>query len=608
MNKYIESIKQRVKNLPLNPGVYIMRDEAGTIIYIGKAKHLKNRVSQYFLNTQKQHKVQLMADSVKTFDYIITNSELEALNLEANLIKKYQPFYNILLKDGKAHPFLKIDLKQDFPVVEITRKLKKDGAKYFGPYFGAVNAKDLLHLINTTFSLKTCHLNLNNGKQAKRECLNYHMGLCYAPCVGKISKQNYRKEIDKVIAFLNGDVSYAKQMLQEKMQLCAETENFEKAIVYRNNLNLVNNLSSKLITELNSFADIDVFGYFTNGVATVISVLVVRAGKIMGLNNFNVVDLTNNMEENLTSFISQYYPSNSYPPAEIVLPVNLGEVVENFVNQFGKKVKITIPKIGVRKKLLTMAEVNAHEYLEKNIEKEKLNELKTIGAVKLLQKHLNLPELPMRIEGFDISNISGTNMVASMVVFTNGSPNYAHYRKFKIKTVVGQNNDFECMREVLTRRINELKTSNDVSFSTRPNLILIDGGKGQLSFAYSVLTDSGMNIPMISLAEKFEEVFKPGVSESVVLSRDDYALKLLQRVRDESHRFAITFHRNLRNKNMLVSELSKINLIGKTKEMALLSHFRDINKIKNASIEELMEVDGISKKLAQNIYDYFHKN
>lgn len=608
MNKYIESIKQRVKNLPLNPGVYIMRDEAGTIIYIGKAKHLKNRVSQYFLNTKKQHKVQLMADSVKTFDYIITNSELEALNLEANLIKKHQPFYNILLKDGKAHPFLKIDLKQDFPVVEITRKLKKDGAKYFGPYFGAVNAKDLLHLINTTFSLKTCHLNLNNGKQAKRECLNYHMGLCYAPCVGKISKQNYRKEIDKVIAFLNGDVSYAKQMLQEKMQLCAETENFEKAIVYRNNLNLVNNLSSKLITELNSFADIDVFGYFTNGVATVISVLVVRAGKIMGLNNFNVVDLTNNMEENLTNFISQYYPSNSYPPAEIVLPVNLGEVVENFVNQFGKKVKITIPKIGVRKKLLTMAEVNAHEYLEKNIEKEKLNELKTIGAVKLLQKHLNLPELPMRIEGFDISNISGTNMVASMVVFTNGSPNYAHYRKFKIKTVVGQNNDFECMREVLTRRINELKTSSDVSFSTRPNLILIDGGKGQLSFAYSVLTDSGINIPMISLAEKFEEVFKPGVSESVVLSRDDYALKLLQRVRDESHRFAITFHRNLRNKNMLVSELSKINLIGKTKEMALLSHFRDINKIKNASIEELMEVDGISKKLAQNIYDYFHKN
>lgn len=608
MNKYIESIKQRVKNLPLNPGVYIMRDEAGIIIYIGKAKHLKNRVSQYFLNTQKQHKVQLMADSVKTFDYIITNSELEALNLEANLIKKHQPFYNILLKDGKAHPFLKIDLKQDFPVVEITRKLKKDGAKYFGPYFGAVNAKDLLHLINTTFSLKTCHLNLNNGKQAKRECLNYHMGLCYAPCVGKISKQNYRKEIDKVIAFLNGDVSYAKQMLQEKMQLCAETENFEKAIVYRNNLNLVNNLSSKLITELNSFADIDVFGYFTNGVATVISVLVVRAGKIMGLNNFNVVDLTNNMEENLTSFISQYYPSNSYPPAEIVLPVNLGEVVENFVNQFGKKVKITIPKIGVRKKLLTMAEVNAHEYLEKNIEKEKLNELKTIGAVKLLQKHLNLPELPMRIEGFDISNISGTNMVASMVVFTNGSPNYAHYRKFKIKTVVGQNNDFECMREVLTRRINELKTSSDVSFSTRPNLILIDGGKGQLSFAYSVLTDSGINIPMISLAEKFEEVFKPGVSESVVLSRDDYALKLLQRVRDESHRFAITFHRNLRNKNMLVSELSKINLIGKTKEMALLSHFRDINKIKNASTEELMEVDGISKKLAQNIYDYFHKN
>ena len=513
-----------------------------------------------------------------------------------------------MLKDGKAHPFLKIDLKQDFPTIEITRKLKKDGSKYFGPYFGAVNARELLHLINTTFSLKTCHLNLNNGKRAKRECLNYHMGLCHAPCVGKISKDNYKKEIDKVMAFLNGDVSYAKNLLTEKMKQCAETENFEKAIIYRNNLNIINNLSSKLITELNSFADIDVFGYFTNGVATVISVLVVRAGKIMGLNSFNVVDLTNNMSENLTNFISQYYPNNSYPPAEIVLPTDLGEVVQNFVNQFGKKVKITIPKIGVRKKLLTMAEVNAHEYLEKNIEKEKLNELKTIGAIKLLQKHLNLPELPIRIEGFDISNISGTNMVASMVVFTNGTPNYSHYRKFKIQTVVGQNNDFECMKEVLTRRINELKSSEDVSFSTRPNLILIDGGKGQLSFAYSVLTENNINIPMISIAEKNEELFKPNESSPVVLSKDDYALKLLQRVRDESHRFAITFHRSLRNKNALVSELSKIKLIGKNKEMALLNHFRDINKIKNASIETLMEVEGISKKLAQNIYDYCHKD
>lgn len=609
MNKYIESIKQRVKNLPLKPGVYIMRDESGTIIYIGKAKRLKNRVSQYFLNTEKPTKVQLMADSVKTFDYIITNSELEALNLEANLIKQHQPFYNILLKDGKAHPFLKIDFKQDFPIVEITRRLKKDGAKYFGPYFGSVNARELLSLINTTFSLKTCHLNLNNGKQAKRECLNYHMGICHAPCVGKISKEDYRKEIDKVITFLNGDVSYAKQLLQNKMKSCAETENFEKAIVYRNNLNLIENLNSKLITELNSFADIDVFGYFTNGVATVISVLVVRAGKIMGLSSFNIVDLSNSKEEVLTNFITQYYPSTAFPPSEIVLPCELGEVFENYVNQFSKtKVKITVPKIGIRKKLLTMAEVNANEYLEKNIEKEKLHELKTIGAVKLLQKHLNLSELPMRIEGFDISNISGTNMVASMVVFTNGQANYSHYRKFKIKTVVGQNNDFECMKEVLTRRLSELKESEDVSFSTRPNLILIDGGKGQLSFAYSVLTKNDLNIPMISLAEKNEEIFLPHESESVVLSKDDYALRLLQRVRDESHRYAITFHRSLRNKNALVSELSKVPLIGKTKEIALLSHFRDINKIKNASVLELMEVKGISEKLAKNIYDYFHNN
>lgn len=607
MNKNIETIKQRVANLPLSPGVYIMKDEHGTIIYIGKAKHLKNRVSQYFLNTTKQLKVQLMADSVKTFDYIICNSELEALNLEANLIKKHQPFYNILLKDGKAHPFLKINLKQDFPVIEITRKLKRDGAKYFGPYFGSVNARDLLNLINTTFSLKTCSLNLNNGKKAKRECLNYHMGICYAPCTGKIDKQSYKKEIDKVINFLNGDLSYAKNILSQKMLKCAETENFEKAIVYRNNLEMINTLHSKLLTELNSFADIDVFGYFTNGVASVISVLVVRAGKIMGLNNFNVVDLTNAPKDILTSFITQYYPNSSTVPTEVVFPCEMDDVVNNYLNQYSKtKVKVPVPKIGVRKKLLTMAEVNAKEYLEKNIEKEKLSELKTIGAVKLLKERLNLPELPIRIEGFDISNISGTNMVASMVVFTNGSANYSHYRKFKIKTVTGQNNDFECMKEVLTRRIAELK-SDDVSFSTRPNLILIDGGKGQLSFAYSVLTQNGVNIPMISLAKKNEEIFRPGQSQSVVLSKDDYALKLLQRVRDESHRYAITFHRSLRNKNALVSELSKIELIGKTKEIALLEHFKDINKIKTASIEELMEVKGISKKLATNIYNYFNK-
>ncbi len=608
MNKYIESIKERVHNLPMNPGVYIMRDEHGTIIYIGKAKHLKNRVSTYFLNTVKQPKVQLMADSVKTFDYIITNSELEALNLEANLIKKHQPFYNILLKDGKAHPFLKIDLKQDFPVVELTRKLKRDGAKYFGPYFGSVNGRDLLNFVNTTFALKTCALNLNKGKQAKRECLNYQLGLCNAPCVGKITKQEYHAQLDKVMAFLNGDISYVKNLLEQKMMACAETENFEKAIVYRNNLKMVKLLSEKLITELTSATDIDVLGYFTNGVASVISVLVVRAGKIMGLNNFNVIDINVEVTEVLTNFVTQYYPNSSTVPSEVVFPVELGEVVENYLNQFTKtKVKITVPKIGVRKKLLTMAEVNAKEYLEKNTEKQKLTEQKTIGAVKLLKERLNLPELPIRIEGFDISNISGTNMVASMVVFTNGEANYSHYRKFKIKTVVGQNNDFECMKEVLTRRINELK-GDDVSFSTRPNLILIDGGKGQLSFAYSVLVDNGADIPMISLAKKEEEVFRPGISESVKLSKDDYALKLLQRVRDESHRYAITFHRSLRNKNALVSELSKIKSIGKVKEMALLEYFKDINKIKNASIDELMQVKGINKKYAQLIYDYFHSN
>ena len=606
-NQTLIQIKERVKNLPLKPGVYIMRDETGNIIYIGKAKVLKNRVSQYFINTKKPEKVRLMVSNVKTFDYIITNTELEALNLESNLIKKHQPFYNILLKDGKAQPFLKIDLKQDFPKVEMTRKIKRDGAKYFGPYFGAVNYKDLLNLINNIFNLRTCSHNLNDGKKLKRECLNYQMGYCSAPCTGKITKENYRQEVNRVMAFLKGDLSYAKNTVQNKMKACAETENFEKAIEYRNNLNMLNHLGSGLLTDIKQFADIDVFGFFANGGASVISILVVRAGKILGLNNFNVIDINNNEKDILTSFISQYYPSNSVVPDEVILPYDLGDVVENYVNQFSsKKVKVTVPLKGTKQKLLTMAINNAKDYLEKNIEKSRLTELKTIGAVNLLKDSLNLPETPIRIEGYDISHVQGTNMVASMVVFERGEAKYNHYRKFKIKTVDGSN-DFACMKEVLTRRIGELK-GNDVSFSCRPNLILIDGGKGQLSFAYSVLTENGENIPMISLAKKEEEVYKPNESQPYILSRDNYGLKLLQRVRDESHRHAITFHRSLRGKNALVSELSKIELIGKNKEMALLEHFMDINKIKNASVEELMEVKGISKKLAQNVYNYFHKN
>lgn len=606
-NQTLIQIKERVKNLPQNPGVYIMRDESGNIIYIGKAKVLKNRVSQYFINTTKSEKVRLMVSNVKTFDYIITNTELEALNLEANLIKKHQPFYNILLKDGKAQPFLKIDLKHDFPVVEMTRKIKRDGAKYFGPYFGTVNHKDLLNLINNTFMLRTCSHNLDNNKKLKRECLNYQMGLCSAPCTGKITKEDYRAEVNRVMAFLKGDLGYAKKVVQEKMQLCAKTENFERAIEYRNNLNMLNNFSSSLLTDIRQDADIDVFGYFSSGGASVISLLIVRAGKIMGLNNFNVIDVDNNLLEVLTAFISQYYPSNSIIPDELVLPINLGEVVENYLNQFSnKKVKLTVPVKGTKHKLLTMAVNNAKEFLEKNIEKTRLNELKTTGAVKLLKEALTLSEMPIRIEGYDISHVQGTNMVASMVVFENGVPKYNHYRKFKIKTVEGSN-DFACMKEVLARRIAELN-SEDVSFSTRPNLILIDGGKGQLSFANSVLTKCGYNIPIISLAKREEEVYKPNESNPYILSRDNYGLKLLQKVRDESHRYAITFHRNLRGKNALVSELGKIKLVGKNKEIALLKHFMDINKIKNASVEELMEVKEISKVLAQNIFDYFNGN
>lgn len=600
-----EYIKDRVHGLPLKPGVYLMKDQYGNIIYIGKAKVLKNRVSQYFFDTVKLPKVQQMVNHVKTFDYIITTTELEALNLESNLIKKHQPFYNILLKAGSGHPFFKINMRQDFPTIEVTRKIKKDGSKYFGPYFGSVSAYDLLKVINNTFLLRNCKLNLNHGKKQKRECLNYHIGHCLAPCVGKVSKVEYIKEVDRVISFLNGNLQEAKEILTKKMKACVITENFERAIDYRESLKMIDNLSHKLLTELNQIINIDVFGYATNGVSSAISVLIVRAGKIMGLNNYNIVDANLEEAEAISNFITQYYPSTSIVPENVfVKDETTTSVLGEYLKEFNLKVKVTSPKKGIKKKLLDLAYQNAKEFLEKNIEKNKLEEQKTFGAINALKEKLGLKRVPYRIEGYDISNISGTNTVSSMVVFINGKPYNKHYRKFKIQTVIGSN-DFASMKETLQRRLGELG-GDDESFKNKPDLILIDGGKGQLGYANGVLLELGLDIDIVSLAKREEEVFKPNKEMPFILSRDDYALKLLQNVRDESHRFAITFNRKLRLKSGISSELKNIPLIGNEKIKNLIEHFRDINKIKNATIEELCEVKGISKKLAQNIVDYFH--
>ena len=593
-------LKEKASKLPLTSGVYIMKDVDGNIIYIGKAKVLKNRVSQYFFNTLKQEKVQQMVNNVWDFEYILTNTELEALTLESNLIKDNQPFYNILLKDGKNHPYIKIDLKKEYPMVELTRVLKHDGAKYFGPYFGIINGREVLNIINTTFMLKDCKHKFGNGKFLKRPCLNYEMGQCLAPCVNKVSKEEYRQEIDKVIDFLNGNTKDIKELLKSKMQTCVELEQFEKAMVYRDNIKMLDYLDSKVITEINKNIDIDVFGYAFNGFDSVVSVMVVRGGKILGLNNYSLNNIGDKYET-LMQFIPRYYNEFSIPPKNIYVEDIDLEVMSNYLSNFvDYKVNIFTPIKGTNKHLIDMANSNAKEYLEKSLDKIKTEQEKTIGALELLKKDLNLKEVPYRIEGYDISHISGTNKVASMVVFVNGVKASKEYRKFAIKTVEG-NNDFACMKEVLTRRL----SNTSKNFSKLPNLILIDGGMGQLAYANSVLKELGFDIDIVSLAKREEEVYKPNSNIPIVLSRSHYGLKLLQKVRDESHRFAITFHREKRTKSMLKSELNNIVGVGNATINLLLEKFKNVDNIKNATISELV-INGINKKTAQNIYNYFH--
>lgn len=602
----LKAIKEKVNKLPITAGVYKMLDRFGNIIYVGKAKNLKRRVSSYFIQTQKPEKVLQMVEHVADFDYILCGNEATALNLESNLIHELQPFYNILLKDGKAFPYIKINMKEDFPFLQVIRRVKKDNCLYFGPYFSKISITDLMKIINDTFMLRDCNLKLVDGKRIKRECLNYHIGKCLAPCVGYVDKLGYRAEINKVIEFLNGDTNFAKNRLLEKMNAYAKLEKFEKSIEIRNTIKILDNIVKQTITELVKPIDIDIFGYATNGKYTAISLIIVRAGRTVGVSNYNVVDASLDECETLTNFITQYYLTNSVIPSNIVVDIdNVNELSSWINNKAGRKIELVSAKIGIKKKLLEMANSNAKEYLNNSITKENIFEMKTIGAINGLKEYLKLSRLPIRIEGYDISHLSGTNIVASMVVFENGLPNKKMYRKFKVD--LPNQNDFESMHQVLERRFAELD-GKDISFSKLPDLILIDGGKGQLSFANSVVEKSGLDINVISLAKENEEIFKPNISTSFQLNKNDYKLKLLQNVRDESHRFAITFQKSLRKNEMLSSELENIPLLGKEKSKILLKHFKNIENIKNADILELTKCNGIGNVLAKNIFNYFHKN
>lgn len=604
---FMDIIREKLRLLPDNPGVYIMLDKYSNIIYVGKARVLKNRVRQYFHSTPKPDKVMRMVENIADFNYIITKTERDALALENNLIKKYKPKYNILLKDDKTYPYIKVDLHDDFPAFYVTRKVKKDGARYYGPYMGGVSYKDILEIIQLTFQVRLCHTAI--GEKPKRECLNYHIGRCLAPCAHKCTKADYAACVKKAVNFLEGNYKDAEALLKEKMMSAAAGENFELALDYRNKIEMLSKLEARRITSLSNFLDADIIAYTTNNLYSTINVLITRKGVMQGGTSYALEDANASDAEALSQFISQYY-ADRLPPSEIITESCLEdekELLEAFFKEkYEKSVKITFAKQGVKAQLLQMAQENAREYLEKSIDKIRHKDDMTVNACKRLQSLLSLEAYPRRMECYDISNVSGVDKVGSMVVFVDGEAERSSYRRFRIKTVEGAN-DFASLQEVLTRRLSKLGTPEEERFP-KPDLIIIDGGKGQLSAVKSIFDDMGVSgIELISLAKREEEVFTCNSEESVKIDHRDFALKMLQRIRDEAHRFAITYFRNLHSKRNLESVLSEIDGVGKKKRMALMEKFGTIDKIMSASEKELAETEGIGPALAKNIKEYFEE-
>ena len=602
----MELIKEKIKRLPNDPGVYIMKDKDENVIYVGKAKNLKKRVSQYFLRKQDHIKVQNMVKNVVDFDFFVVNNEVEALALENNLIKKHKPYYNILLKDSKTYAYIKVNLHEDFPRFEISRRLNKND-RYFGPYMAGVSARDVLSIMDNAFKLRKCKLPITENKKEQKPCLFHDMHMCSAPCAKKIDKVSYRAEVDKAIRFLKGDTKEAQEILKEKMMVASANENYEVALELREKLKMLDKLQSKVITSLGSLVDYDVFNLITNGEFSVMCMLHIRGGKLQGIQTFDILQFLDEAEA-YSQFIMQYYSTHPMVADEIILPdINTDEIELFLKSKYAKKIQITKPKIdSVKFKLLEMADKNARIHLEKNLEKTVKQRNESVGAISQLKKDLNLLHTPKRIECYDISHTYGTYTVASMVVITNGEKSPQMYRKFKIETV-DFIDDFASMREVLTRRMEKIN-STDISFSCVPDLIIIDGGKGQLSSAVEILEKFDYKNDLISLAKREEEVFKPNESNPYILKKGSFSLRLIQLARDEAHRFAITFNRSSRAKGMFKGGLESILGVGPATRRALLRKFRTIENIKNASLEDLESAKGVNKTTAKAIFDHFrHK-
>ena len=597
-------VREKLKLLPDRPGVYIMLDGDGTVIYVGKARVLKNRVRQYFHSSAKPVKVQAMVDCIADFSYIVTPSEVDALALENTYIKKYKPKYNILLKDDKTYPYIKLT-KEDYPRLVITRKVKKGDGRYFGPFMAGIAAKDVIEIAARVCHVRTCAVAVT--EKPKKPCLEYHLGRCGAPCAHLISREDYLVGAEKAAAFLSGDYEEAQAVLAEKMASFAANEEFELALDYRNKIEMLSRLGERRITAMPRDVDADIWAFESNGLYAAASVVVTRGGIMQGGRNFSLSEGAGERAESFLSFLTQYYASHE-PPHEIVADEPFDEALfTDYIRaRAGRKIAITRPKFGIRRELLSMAQGNAKEYLEKSVSAVEHRSDMTVRACERLRSLLRLSHYPKRMECYDISNISGVDKVASMVVFTDGEADKVQYRRFRIKTVEGAD-DFASLRETLRRRLQKLGTDEEERFP-RPQLVVIDGGRGQLSSVKEIFDEMGVaDIDLISLAKREEEVFVLWQDEPVRIDRRDYSLRLLQRIRDEAHRFAVTYFRSLHSKRNLASVLDGIEGVGKRKRTALMQAFGDIDKIMHASEEELAAVEGIGPSLAARIRSYFEE-
>ena len=614
--------QHQLKILPDKPGVYIMKNSLGEVIYVGKAKVLKNRVRQYFQNSKNHsEKVRAMVKNIAEFEYIVTDSEMEALILECNLIKKYSPRYNIALKDDKFYPFIKITTNEDFPRVYVTRNFAKDGNRYFGPYTNGTAVYEVMGLIKKLFPLRTCKKAIVEGGEPTRACLNYHINICKAPCAGYISKAEYWEMIDEIINILNGTDTSIIKNLKLEMEKAAEELEFEKAAKIRDRILAIELISEKQKMFTVKEGDEDFIDLYTDENDGCAQVFFVREGKVTGREHFMIENISDDpVKEVISSFIASFYGGTAQIPKTIYVPEEIEdqELIEKFLTEKrGSKVWIKVPKKGDKKNLLDMVRNNAKimldQFKEKMVEEKELNK----SALTELADVLGLDSLPVRIEAYDISNIQGVDSVGTMVVFENGKAKNSDYRRFKIKSVKGPN-DYESMREILSRRfshgleeVNKIKERNleysKGKFCIFPDLIMMDGGKGQVNIALEVLKDFGIEIPVCGLVKDHKHRTRGIIfnNEEIIIRRGSGLMNLITRVQDEVHRYAITYHRSLRDKRTLHSILEDIPRIGEKRRRNLLMKFGSIDNIKKASMEELLDTPGIDKRAAESIKQYF---